>query len=123
MTDSEIGEMLDRKNLVRGYVYPHTGGRHDYWFDHSPANIANFIMQHKNAREIILTDKSDNRILNTIGEFIDRCPDQELLKEILPCLIPMQMGESEPQKVPVATTDDVEGYIEQKNKIDMKFGL
>lgn len=123
MTNKEIGEMLDRNNLVRGYVYPHAGGRHDYWFDHSPENIANFIMQYKEACEIILADRHDNFILNTMGEFIDLCPDQALLKEILPHLIPMQMGEAEQQKIPVATTDDVEAYIEQKNEMDMQFGM
>ncbi len=123
MKNREIGEMLDRNNLIRGYVYPSEGGRHDYWFDHSPVNIANFIMQHKDARKIILTNKFDNFILDTIGEFMDRCPDQVLLKEILPHLIPMQMGEVESQKIPVATDEEVSMYHEQKSDMGMEYGM
>jgi hypothetical protein len=119
MTNEAIGEMFERDNLVRGYVYPYEGYRSEYWFENSPSNIANFIMQHRDAREIILTDTMDRKILNTIGEFIDRCPDQSLLQQILPHLIPMQVGERQPQKFPVATDDEVEAYFAMRDKMNM----
>jgi hypothetical protein len=119
MTNKEIGEMFDRHNLVRGYVYPYQGYRSEYWFEHSPSNIANFIMQHTDAREIKLTDVMDRKILNTIGFFIDRCPDQKLLQQILPHLIPMQTGEAEPQEFPVATDDEVEAYFAMRDGMDL----
>jgi adenosyl cobinamide kinase/adenosyl cobinamide phosphate guanylyltransferase len=119
MTNKEIGEMFSRHNLVRGYVYPHEGYRSEYWFEESPSNIANFIMQHADAREIILTDTMDNLILNTIGEFIDRCPDQELLQQILPHIIPMQMGEAQPQKYLVATDVQVEAYFNGRGGMEL----
>ncbi len=75
MTQEELSELLKKDNLVRGYVYPYQGVRHEYLFEHSPYNIANFIMQHSDAREMILTDMLDNKILNTIGNFVDRCQD------------------------------------------------
>lgn len=111
MTNEEIHEMFSRHNLVRGYVYPHEGYRSEYWFEESPSNIANFIMQHRDAREIILTDTMDQKIPNTIGEFIDHCPDQELLQQILPLLIPMQKRETQSQEFPVATDAQVEAYF------------
>lgn len=123
MTNKEIGEMFERDNLIRGYVYPYEGYRSEYWFEHSPSNIANFIMQHSDAREIILTDTMDNLILNTMGEFIDRCPDQELLQQILPQLIPMQMGEAEPQEFPSATDAEVEAYFEMRGGMEMDLGM
>ncbi len=113
MMNKEIGEMFDRNNLVRGYVYPYEGYRSEYWFENSPSNIANFIMQHTDAREIILTDTMDNLILNTMGEFIDRCRDQALLQQVLPHLIPMQCGERQPEDIPIATDAEVEAYFDQ----------
>lgn len=120
MTNEEIGEMFDRHNLIRGYVYPHEGYRSEYWFEHSPSNIANFIMAHTDSREIILTDTMDNFILNTIGEFIDCCPDQALLQQILPHLIPMQMGEMQPEDLPVATYEEVEAYSSMDGGMELR---
>lgn len=123
MTNKEIAAMFERDNLIRGYVYPYKGYRSEYWFERSPSNIANFIMQHRDAREIILTDVMDSLVLNTIGEFIDRCPDQEFLQQILPHLIPMQLGETEPQAFPVATDAEVEAYFEMQNGMEMDLGM
>lgn len=119
MTNKEIGEMFNRHNLVRGYVFPYEGYRSEYWFEESPSNIANFIMQHRDAREIILTDTMDRKILNTIGEFIDHCPDQELLQQILPHLIPMQEGKAQPQEFLVATDAQVEAYFSGRCEMEL----
>lgn len=54
----------------------------------------------------------DNLILKTVGEFIDRCLDQEFLPKILEHLIPMQMGEGESQEFPIATDAEVEAYFD-----------
>lgn len=121
MTNIEIAEMLERNNIVRGYVYPYEGSRREYWFEHSPSNIANFIMKYEDAREIVLTDSMDSLILNTMGNFIDRCPDQELLQQILPYLIPMQMGEEEPKDFPVAADTEIQAFLEKGNEIKMEF--
>lgn len=123
MKDKEIAEMFERHNLVRGYVYPYEGYRSEYWFENSPSNIANFIMQHRDAREIILTDTMDRLILNTIGEFIDRCPDQAFLQQILPHLIPMQLGEAEPQEFPCATDEEAEAYFDRQDSMEMDLGM
>ncbi|NNJ28577.1 resolvase [Lacrimispora defluvii] len=123
MTNKEIAEMFERHNLVRGYVYPYEGYRSEYWFERAPSNIANFIMRHSDAREIILTDTMDNLILNTMGEFIDRCPDQALLQQILPHLIPMQLGEAEPQDFPSATDAEVEAHFSMQDSMEMELGM
>lgn len=119
MTNEALSELLGKENLVRGYVYPYEGYRREYWFENLPSNIANFIMQHEDAREIILTDVLDRKILNTFGNFIDRCPDQELLPQILEHLIPMQMGEKEPQEFPVATGVEMEAWYEVQNEMGL----
>ena len=66
-------------------------------------------------KEIIVTDTVDRKILNTIGEFIDRCPNQELLQQILPHLVPIQRGETESQEIPVAKDAEVEEYFEMRD--------
>jgi hypothetical protein len=61
MTNKEIGDMFEHQNIIRAYVYPYDDYRSEYWFEDSPSNIANFIMQHADAREIILTDTNDRK--------------------------------------------------------------
>jgi hypothetical protein len=61
-------------------------------------------MHHRDARVIILSDTMDCKILNTIGEFIDLCPDHSLLQQILPHLVPMQVGERAAAGVPSLQT-------------------
>ena len=123
MTNHEIAEMFERDNLIRGYVYPYEGCRSEYWFERSPSNISNFIMQHNDAREIILTDTMDRLVLNTMGTFIDRCPDQKFLQEILPHLIPIQLGEAESQEFPIATDAEVEAYFAMQESMEMDLSM
>lgn len=118
MTQEKISELVKKDNLVRGYVYPQQGVRHEYLFEHSPSNIANFIMQHSDACEMILTDMLDNKILNTIGNFVDRCPDQALLPRILEHLIPMQTGKRKPKDFPVATMREVNDFYDARARAE-----
>ncbi len=39
---------------------------------------------------------ADHLILNTLGKFINRCPDKVFLQEVLKKLEPMQTGGKEP---------------------------
>ena len=65
----------------------------------------------------------DNLILNTIGEFIDRCKNEEVLPKILEHLIPMQMGDAKTQEISVATDAEVEAYFNMCDGIKMDFGV
>ncbi len=106
MDNKPLNELLE-KELAVGYIYGYDGMRQVYYFENSPANIANFIMIHgENADKIVLTDQADRLILNTFGEFINQCPDQAFLQEVLKELVPMQMGEKEPSKILSATEDE-----------------
>lgn len=123
MEKDKLAELLS-KDLIIGYVYGYDGGRQVYYFEKSPSNIANFIMLHKeNAGEIILTDMLDRVVLNTFGEFINRCPDQELLQEILKDLVPMQMGEKEPVSIPVASEEEVQTHWDEEERKEMEAEL
>jgi len=120
MTKEALSQLLDKENLVRGYVYPYDGSRQEYLFENTPFHIANFIMLHQEAREIILTDVLDRKILNTFGHFIDRCPDQKLLPQILEHLIPLQTCEKEPQKIPVATMEEADAFYAEHSSMKMR---
>lgn len=96
MNIQALSEFLE-KELTIGYVNGCDGTKQTFYFEKSPANIANFIMLHQeNTDQIILTDMADHLILNTLGKFINRCPDKIFLQEVLKKLEPMQTGGKEP---------------------------
>jgi len=106
MSNKSLNELLE-KDLVVGYVYGYDGMRQVFYFENSPANIANFIMLHsENTDKIALTDQMDRLILNTFGEFINQCPDQAFLEEVKKELVPMQLGEKEPSEILTASEDE-----------------
>ena len=105
------------KDLVVGYVYGYDGTRQVFYFENSPANIANFIMLHsENTDKIVLTDQLDRLILNTFGEFINSCPDQAFLEEVKKELVPMQLGEKEPSEILSASEDEFAKLLYEEDR-------
>ena len=106
-------------NIGYAYLYPNNGGeRKEFFFDMTPGNIANFIGQHQyDAEKIILTDVADRLILNTFGGFINTCPDQELCRQIIPILAPIQMGEAEPQDFPIVSREAFDEYCRMEDEM------
>jgi hypothetical protein len=103
MNNQPLSEFLE-KELIIGYVNSCDGTRQTFYFEESSANIANFIMLHQeNTDHIILTDLADRFILDTFGEFINRCSDQTILQEVLKELVPMQTGEKNPIEIEEAS--------------------
>ncbi|AEY67548.1 recombinase family protein [Clostridium sp. BNL1100] len=116
MEKRALTELLS-KELIIGYVYGYDGGRQVYYFEKYPSDIASFIMLKKErADKIILTDTLDRPILDTYGEFINRCPDQELLQEITKELVPMQLGEKEPRDISIATEEEAQAFWDQQEQ-------
>lgn len=116
MNKESLNELLE-KDLTIGYVYGYDGGRQVFYFEKSPENIANFIMLHKeHADHMILTDLADRLILNTFGEFINRCPDQLFLQEVLKELLPLQMGEKEPTEIVAASEEEFQKLLYEEDQ-------
>lgn len=116
MQKEALAELL-KKELILGYVYGLDGGRQEYYFEKSPSNIASFIMLKKeNADKIVLTDSIDRLVLDTCGEFINRCPDQKYLQEIKKELVPMQLGDKKPIEIPIAAAEDAHAFWNQENQ-------
>ena len=117
MQKEVLAELL-KKDLAIGYVYGLYGERQKYYFEKSPSSIASFIMLKKNnADKIVLTDTLDRPILDTFGEFINRCPDQKLLHEITKELVPMQLGEKEPLSIPIVSVDEALEFLNHRSQM------
>ena len=58
-----------------------------------------------------VTDIADRLILDTIGGYIDNCPDQRLCREIIPFLAPIQRGEKNAGEIMMVTRDEADAYI------------
>ena len=111
MNNQPLEELLE-KDLTIAYVNGFDGTQKIFYFEKSPTDIANFIMLHQeNTEHITLTDLMDCLILNTFGEFINRCPDQILLQEVLKELVPMQEGEKEPSEIVCANEEQYQSLL------------
>ncbi|WP_102269523.1 hypothetical protein [Massilicoli timonensis] len=64
-----------------------------------PKNIAAFIVMADYEKDYALYDQDGRFLLTTMGKYADRIPDENLRKDILEYLIPMQMGEEKIPKV------------------------
>lgn len=102
-------ELLRTNRLACGYVYK-DDQRTEYVFYNTPENIAHFLGQRPDAKQIVITDALDRMILDTVGNFIDTCMNEELLEEIKKTLIPIQRGEAEAKSFFCPTLDEVDQY-------------
>lgn len=118
----QVEKVMDGFHVGYAYLYPKDGGeRQEYVFDMTPENIANFLGSHYfDAEKMILTDMQDRLTLNTIGGFIDYCPDQDLCRKILPNLIVIQRGEMEAAKFPIVTREMFEEYCDMEEEAVME---
>ena len=112
MTRDELYELMEDGNLGYACVFMREdhGTHTDYMFKMTAENIANFIGKNAyTADKIIMTDMCDNLICESVfGGFLMNCPDQNLCREIIPHLAPIQMGEAEPKDIAVATREEME---------------
>lgn len=92
-----VERIMDTEKIGYAYLYPADGGqRKEFLISTTPENIANFVGSHfVDAQQMIITDMMDRSILDTIGGFLNQCPNQELCRKILQSLAPIQMRERE----------------------------
>ena len=63
---------------------------------------------------IQITTPLDTAFISTRAGFIDYCADQEFLRnELLPVLIPMQMGDTEPSEVELIPENEMNSMDEE----------
>ncbi len=118
----KVEQAIDGFNVGYAYLYPNDdSARQEYVFDMMPENIANFLGSHQfDAEKIVLTDMLDRLILDTTGGFINNCPNQELCKNIITLLAPIQIGEKEATEFPMVTRELYEQYIDMEEQAVME---
>lgn len=113
ISEEEMEQIAESSTLHCGYVY-HGSQREEYVFDILPIeNLASFIMNHRDADRMVITDTMDELLLDTIGEFVDTCSDKEFLQRLKEVLIPMQLDLAQPQYFPCATMDEFNDYCDR----------
>ena len=112
------GLMKRAGHLAIGYVYQ-SGECKKFIFHETPSNLAHFVGSRPRASKIIVTDELDQLILNTMGNFIDRCSDQELLEEIKKDLIPIQLGETQAKPFFCPAYEEVQKHFMKKPSLQM----
>lgn len=125
MTKKEIEaveQLMEGYHVGYAYLYPLEGvERQEYVFDMTPENITNFIGSHLHAsQKMVLTDMFDRLILETSGENISSCPNQELCNKILSILAPIQSGDSEVKEFPIVTREQYDSYCQMEEEAVMR---
>lgn len=118
----KVEQAIDGFYVGYAYLFPNDdSARQEYVFDMTPENIANFLGSHQfDAEKIVLTDMIDRLILDTTGGFINNCPNQELCKNIISLLAPIQIGEKEATEFPMVTRELYEQYTDMEEQAVME---
>lgn len=120
-----VESILQSGNVGYAYLYPQ--GREIpevFVFSLTPDNIANFIGQQMGQDvEITMTDQLDLTVLTTFGGFIDKCPDRNLLQNVLQHLVPIQMGQTMAKEVPTVSMDTMELYSEMLEQVQSEMRM
>lgn len=113
-----VERIMDTEAIGYAYLYPADGGqRKEYLISTTPENLANFVGSHfMDAQQMIVTDMMDRLILDTTGGFLNQCPNQNLCREILQSLAPIQMGEAEPGKILAVDRDTADEYFMEEDR-------
>lgn len=86
---SPIGETETEKCP---FLLAYSDGSDAERIESTPEAITAYICSHGLDGDITITDHMDRFVLDTFGLYINRCPDQDLLKgALLPVLIPAQI--------------------------------
>ncbi len=120
-TREKIDQLYSTGNLGYAYIYPKgsSGWNECLMFELSPANIANVVYTNAfTANKVEITDMLDRLVCKSImGGFLDQCPNQELCKDIIKVLAPLQLGEAEPQEVLNATCEEMSEYMREEDEM------
>lgn len=116
-----IKAIMETEKMGYAYLEPYDGGpRQAFLIATTPQNLANFIGSHMfDAEKITVTDMLDRLLLNTCGGFLDRCPYRNLHMEIMPLLIPIQMGFEEAGDVQQVSLETANEYFNMEEEAVM----
>ena len=115
---SMIDRIQDSGRVGYAYFYPSDGGeRQEFYLSTTPENLAKFLgIHYLDAERMVVTDIADRLILDTIGGYIDKCPDQRLNQEIIPYLVSIQRGEKNAGKILMVTRQEADAYFHAEDQ-------
>ena len=115
---SMMERIQDSERVGYAYFYPSNGGeRQEFYISTTPENLANFLGSHYlDAEKMVITDICDRLILDTIGGYMNSCPDQSLCREIIPYLVPIQRGEKNAGEILMVTRDEADAYFREEDE-------
>ena len=106
-------EILDAlctgENVVYGYVYKEDA-REEYCLNDSPANMAAFIWEHRDAASVLITNQFDELVAKTNGADIEYCSGEEVDKWLTQELLAICRGEMMPLPSKSAPMADVDAH-------------
>lgn len=108
-----VEKILGSERVGYAYLYPYEEGcRREFFISTTPENIAKFIGGRMyDAEKIIITDICDRLILDTLGGFINNCPNQDLCQEIITHLAPIQIGEEKAGEILMVAREEADLYF------------
>lgn len=114
-----VKKILDTDGMGYAYLHPLDGGvRQEYLISTTPENLANFIGSHfEDAQKMVITDVLDRLIVDTVGGFLDTCPNQKLCQELIGYLAPIQMGDKEPGEILAVDRAASEEYFSEEDRM------
>lgn len=118
----EDREMMEKivatEKVGYAYLYLQEGeGGEEFYLSTTAENMANFVGSHiYDAEKIIITDVCDLLILDTIGGYLNNCPDQKLCGEVIAFLTPIQMGEKEAEEVLRVRREIADAYFNREEE-------
>lgn len=110
--------IMETGSIGYAYEYPDDGSpRREYMLTITPKNLANFIAaKGDEAERMVITDPLDRLVVDTVGGFLNNCPDQKLCRKIIGYLAPIQMGEKEAGEVLAVERDVAEEYFDLEDE-------
>ena len=118
-TRDMMEKILESDRIGYAYFYPLAGGdRQEFFISTTAENIANFLGGHMfDADKVIITDVLDRLILDTCGGFLNNCPNQDLCKEIISFLAPIQQGKLPVGGVLAVTREQSDAYFAEEDEM------
>lgn len=94
--------------MIKEPVTVFKNGRNEHIIEHSTEQIAAYIARVDPHNKYEFRDSKGELLCTTIGNFLDRVPNQKwLVEELQPILVEMQFNEIEIPKVPIYTREQI----------------
>ena len=117
----EIKEIMERENIgiANAYLKDDDGECTQFFFEDTPENIASLIEEFKyTADKVIFTDLIDQFKCESMGGYIMSSATQELNRQIMEHLIPIQTESLPKKEVLYLSEDEYDEFYEMEEEME-----